>query len=232
MQKHLQIISQADARRIGMKMFFTGKPCPEGHVSERYVSSPGCPICRAEVTRRLRQDPEYMQRCRDQQREKYHSDTGRRVRQLELHRKRARYQTDPEYRDREKQRLRERSKSEWFREYRRRYLKEWYRDPDNKAILFMRSSLYRVLCESEKAERTEIILGYNRGDLVSHIERQFLDGMTWGNYGEWHIDHIIPVSKMVKEGTTDPSIINCLTNLRPMWASDNISKGSSVESLL
>lgn len=232
MQKHLQIISRADAKRIGMKRYFTGRPCPKGHIAERYVSSPGCPECKAEVTKQLRESADYMQRCRDQQREYYHSDSGRRERQLERHRERARYQTDPKYRAREKQRLRDRNKSEEFREYRRRYLKNWYRDPENRAIHFMRSSLYRVISAEDKTGSTEKMFGYTREELRSHIERQFTSGMSWNNYGEWHIDHITPVSKMVKDGCSDPAVINALPNLRPMWAAENMSKGASVETLL
>ena len=34
--------------------------------------------------------------------------------------------------------------------------------------------------------------------LKEHIEKQFVDGMSWDNWGEWHIDHIKPVSKFDK----------------------------------
>ena len=29
-------------------------------------------------------------------------------------------------------------------------------------------------------------------ELRQHIEAQFTEGMSWNNYGKWHIDHIIP----------------------------------------
>lgn len=44
---------------------------------------------------------------------------------------------------------------------------------------------------------------------------------------EWHVDHIIPVSELVRCGVTDPAKINALENLRPMWAKDNMSKGAN-----
>ena len=70
--------------------------------------------------------------------------------------------------------------------------------------------------------------------LMEYIAKQFnpnLDGvpMTWDNYGEWHIDHIKPVSAFVKEGITDPKIINALDNLQPLWAEDNLRKGNKWE---
>jgi hypothetical protein len=40
-----RIISRAEAKALGLKSFFTGKPCKHGHVAERYVSSRGCVEC-------------------------------------------------------------------------------------------------------------------------------------------------------------------------------------------
>ena len=59
---------------------------------------------------------------------------------------------------------------------------------------------------------------------MDHLERQFLRGMTWDNYGEWHIDHIVPVTAF--DLTNDEDLIACfaLTNLRPLWAKDNRKK--------
>ena len=59
------------------------------------------------------------------------------------------------------------------------------------------------------------------------MELLFLDGMSWNNWGEWHIDHRIPVSKFDKE--TPMSIVNSLSNLRPLWALDNLSKSNKIE---
>lgn len=95
----------------------------------------------------------------------------------------------------------------------------------------MRTSLRRVL-KVEKHGRTEKILGYTRAELVNHIEKQFLKGMTWENYGLWHIDHIIPISKFIADGIDSPEIINCLSNLKPIWAKDNLKKNKNTESLL
>ena len=38
------------------------------------------------------------------------------------------------------------------------------------------------------------VLSYSDSQLKSHLEKQFKDGMSWDNYGVWHIDHKIPVS--------------------------------------
>lgn len=39
------IISREQARKLGLKRYFTGKPCPRGHLSERYVSVCACAEC-------------------------------------------------------------------------------------------------------------------------------------------------------------------------------------------
>lgn len=59
-----------------------------------------------------------------------------------------------------------------------------------------------------------------------HIESQFVEGMTWENYGEWHIDHVFPLSVAFEQGPEIFSNACKYTNLQPLWASDNISKGN------
>jgi len=71
-------------------------------------------------------------------------------------------------------------------------------------------------------------------ELYKHIEAQFVEGMTWGNYGEWHVDHIIPASHFCYSSPNDEDFRACwsLANLRPVWASENLSKNDSILFLL
>ena len=78
----------------------------------------------------------------------------------------------------------------------------------------------------KKNTKTSEILGCNWDVFKLHIERKFLDGMSWGNYGEWHVDHIKPISSFDK--TEIPEVINSLDNLQPLWAFDNLSKGNKL----
>jgi len=75
-----------------------------------------------------------------------------------------------------------------------------------------------------KEQKTYELLGYNNLKLKQRLECQFKDGMSWDNYGKWHIDHKKPISKFNKN--TDLKIINSLSNLQPLWAKDNLSKGN------
>ncbi len=67
-----------------------------------------------------------------------------------------------------------------------------------------------------KSDKTIILLGYSALGLKNHIELLFTEGMSWDNYGEWHIDHIKQIVSFDKK--TPSSIVNALSNLRPLWA--------------
>ena len=75
------------------------------------------------------------------------------------------------------------------------------------------------------------LVGYTVEELKKHLEKQFTQGMTWDNYGEWHIDHIIPKSAYNYTTPKDIDFLRCwdLRNLRPMWGSLNISKHDKLE---
>lgn len=75
-----------------------------------------------------------------------------------------------------------------------------------------------------KKSRTYEILGCSYEEFMVHIESQFVEGMSWDNRDKWHIDHRVPVSW----GQTEEEVIalNHYTNLKPMWALDNIQKNN------
>lgn len=96
----------------------------------------------------------------------------------------------------------------------------------NKHVIFARNALHRSLrlTGRKKASKTENLLGYTYDKLKQRIECQFKAGMSWENYGEWHIDHVKPVTRFIHQGITDPFIVNALCNLRPLWAVENMKK--------
>jgi hypothetical protein len=81
-----------------------------------------------------------------------------------------------------------------------------------------------------KRSKTQEIIGCSWEFLKGYIERQFVDGMTWENRSEWHIDHIIPISSAKTE--EDVIKLSHYTNLRPLWAADNLRKSNKLETLL
>lgn len=74
------------------------------------------------------------------------------------------------------------------------------------------------------------LLGCTIQEAKEHLEKQFKEGMTWDNHGNygWHIDHIIPCASF---DLTDPEQQKkCFhyTNLQPLWANENMSKGAKI----
>lgn len=80
--------------------------------------------------------------------------------------------------------------------------------------------------KESKAMHTEKVLGCTFDEFFSHICSLFKDGMTVENYGQWQIDHIIPLSTAK---TKEDVIKLChYTNLQPLWASENRAKSNKL----
>lgn len=119
-------------------------------------------------------------------------------------------------------------------EGRRKRFNAWYiqrakGDPLVKISRMMRTLMHREVGRKSAGRGTWTkLVGYTADQLKIHLERQFLPGMTWDNRGlnGWHIDHIIPISSFSYDSHDHPDFKACwaLTNLRPMWAADNIRK--------
>ena len=105
-------------------------------------------------------------------------------------------------------------------------------DPIYKLISNFRTAIYIVLKENklDKYSNYFNMVGYSALDLKEHLEKRFKDDMSWENYGEWHIDHIKPISSFVFESVDDEEFKECwsLNNLQPMWGVENIKKGNKI----
>lgn len=86
----------------------------------------------------------------------------------------------------------------------------------------------RDALRGRKARAWRSIVGYSIDDLKRHLESQFAVGMSWENYGDWHIDHIRPVSSFDFSKNKYDVAKQCwaLENLQPLWAVDNLRKGA------
>lgn len=82
----------------------------------------------------------------------------------------------------------------------------------------------------------QVLVGYTLDDLRIHLQKQFSVGMGWGNYGPtgWHIDHITPQSSFHIDTAECAGLSDCwaLSNLRPLWAKENIAKGARLTHLI
>jgi len=113
-----------------------------------------------------------------------------------------------------------------------RSLNYYHNTIKNNDILYLKSILrgrtFKAFRSSkwDKNNATVKMLGCNFKTAHKHIERQFTKGMSWDNQGEWHIDHIVPLSS----AKTEEQLIKLChyRNLQPLWAYDNISKGAKM----
>ena len=106
------------------------------------------------------------------------------------------------------------------------------RDPLYKLISNFRTAIYQVLKESnvEKNKHYFDILQYTPEQLITHLELKFKDTMTWDNYGEWHVDHKLPITHFNIQEMGDSEFMKCwsLDNLQPMWGDENIKKSNKL----
>ena len=156
-----------------------------------------------------------------------------------------------------RERRREYSKK-WYQENKEHCLehnRKWYQENKEKRNETIRAYYHNVLkhdtqyklknnfsrsirCRLEKrlssknGKSTFTFLPYTIDKLMKHLEKQFQQGMTWKNHGlfGWHIDHIIPDCSFNYKSVEDEEFQKCwaLSNLQPLWAKDNLSKGGRI----
>lgn len=107
----------------------------------------------------------------------------------------------------------------------RRETDQGYRIAEN-----LRNRLRRELkkCNTTKTVKHSNLLGCSSIFLKEYIENIFLVGMTWDNYGQWHIDHIKPCSAFNLTSLEEQKECFHYSNLQPLWAIDNLKKGSKL----
>lgn len=102
-------------------------------------------------------------------------------------------------------------------------------DPYFRLVSNLRSRLRNALKDQAacKAGKSFELIGCDSTTLRKHLEKQFTLGMCWDNYGEWHVDHIRPCSSFDLSNEKEQKECFHFTNLQPLWAADNLSKGDS-----
>ena len=162
--------------------------------------------------------------------------------------------SDKKWREKNKESVKEYVKS-WYeqnKEHRKEYIKEYHknnidkirktkrdyernrkaRDPIYKLISNFRTAIYTVLKESnvDKYGHYFDVLQYTPEELITHLELQFKDDMSWDNYGIWHVDHKSPITSFDIREMGDEEFMKCwsLDNLQPMWGEENIRKSNKI----
>lgn len=80
--------------------------------------------------------------------------------------------------------------------------------------------------DASKCDCSLNLLGEDIKTIKAHMEERFQEGMTWDNYGKWHVDHIRPCASF--DLTIEENQRRCFhyTNLQPLWAIDNMRKAA------
>lgn len=76
-----------------------------------------------------------------------------------------------------------------------------------------------------KGSQTLELLGCSIEQIRQHLENQFINGMSWNNYGKWHIDHIKPIMMFDLTKLEEQKLAFNYRNLQPLWAIENLKKG-------
>lgn len=234
------IISRAESKAQGLKRYFTGDPCVHGHVAERFSGGGACVECD-----RIRSSAHY---------KKNSEKIKARSKQWAAENADAKKAYDTAYYQANSEKLKQRTR-DWGiknpklkqarndawnaanpekarthqREYEKRRLAS---DPMFALRARMQSAIRGSLIKGgyTKRSRTHEYLGCSFDEFKRHIEKQFLKGMTWENRRLWHLDHLRPVSSAKTE--EELIAIHHFTNLRPLWAKDNLAKGDNMEFLI
>jgi hypothetical protein len=123
------------------------------------------------------------------------------------------------------------------RPYINAYHKKYYHShPGYRLAHNMRRRIQLTLKGKRKIAHTEEMLGCSWKEFLQHIEKQWVRGMSWKNYGRlsgykkfWEMDHIKPCCSFTFKKPIDQ--LNCFgyKNIQPLWWIDNIKKGKKYE---
>ncbi len=120
------------------------------------------------------------------------------------------------------------------REKSRRTRRERYwKNPQTRLRSVLRGRVITALKSKgvAKSKKTTDLIGCGIEQLRAHLEAQFTEGMSWDKLGAHgiHIDHIRPCASFDLTDPEQQKICFHYTNLQPLWAKDNLSKGAKYE---
>lgn len=107
-------------------------------------------------------------------------------------------------------------------------IKKYYEDINFRLTVLLRGRLWKAISRESKQSSSLVLLGCSIEELKIHLEKQFTKGMTWENYGKWHIDHIKPCCSFDLTDIEQQKICFHYANLQPLWAKDNIRKNGKI----
>ena len=244
-----EVILRKEAREQGLTKYFTGKPCKNGHLEERNTHSGICYGCSRINSTKYRKTDKGKERLKIGQKKYRQSEKGK-----EAHRKasskpnavksRKNYQQSEAGKISRKKTTQSESYKTSIKKYQqsesgknsmskasKKFLDN---NPDYRMARNLRIHIYHQLkgIKAIKQKRFYELVGCDLNSLKKHLEQQFSKNMSWDNYGEWHVDHIVPVAYFIKNFDFSEVEIQQIaynySNLHPMWGDENTSKGAKI----
>lgn len=115
----------------------------------------------------------------------------------------------------------------------RKSMNRWYHNKGKHNIQHvlkerLRQRIRNTVTKGYKSTSSIKLLGCNVTFFKEYLQHQFLENMSWDNYGEWHIDHIIPCDSFDLTILEEQAKCFHYTNCQPLWAKDNLIKGNKL----
>lgn len=125
------------------------------------------------------------------------------------------------------------SLTEQRRQENREYAKQRYhnvlaKDVNKRLLINLRTRLYKAVKGIAKCDRTVHLLGCSIESFKLYLESLFQERMNWDNYGQWHIDHIMPCAIFDLSNPEHQKRCFHFSNMQPLWCQDNLSKNAFV----
>ena len=100
-------------------------------------------------------------------------------------------------------------------------------DKNYRILHSIRNRIRMAIKRNCKSTSSKALLGCDIPFLKIYFTSKFLPGMSWDNYGDWHIDHIKPCASYDLSLPEQQTRCFHYLNLQPLWAKDNLSKGAT-----
>lgn len=113
------------------------------------------------------------------------------------------------------------------------YKKDWDKKQTENNIVYklkknLRRRVLHALNGKTKSQSTMDLIGCTTEFFKLHLESLFLENMSWDNYGEWHIDHILPCYTFDLSCPNQQKECFHYSNQRPLWKTDNLKRSKSI----
>lgn len=106
-------------------------------------------------------------------------------------------------------------------------------NPQHRIVHSLRERIRAALDNrTPKSAPTMELLGCTIDQFLGHLELQFQEGMSWSNYGDWHIDHRNPCAAFDLANPEQQRRCFHYSNLQPLWAEENLTKQAKITTII